>query len=108
MKGARRLWVLIVAAGVVAVVVANVALLGLASERNDPVGRLEPVATLDVPPSTGTTPGPFGVQAFSLHRTLLRVLWQRFQPERGLTGMPAGWFRDPANLGNYKADRYNL
>jgi hypothetical protein len=55
-KGARRLWVLIVAAGVVAVVVANVALLGLASERNDPVGRLEPVATLDVPPSTGTTP----------------------------------------------------
>jgi hypothetical protein len=55
-KGAHRLWVLIVVAGVVAVVVANVALLGLASERNDPVGRLEPVATLDVPSSTATTP----------------------------------------------------
>jgi len=37
--------------------------------------------------------GPFGAQAFSLHGALVRLLWVRFQPERGLLGMPAGWFR---------------
>lgn len=58
MRGARGIWVLLVVAGVAAVVVANVALLGLASERNDPVGRLQPVATLDLGPATGTAPPP--------------------------------------------------
>ena len=57
MRGARGIWVLLVLAGVAAVVVANVALLGLASERHDPVGRLQPVTTLDLGPATGTVPG---------------------------------------------------
>ena len=37
--------------------------------------------------------GPFGGQAVPLHRKLVRLLWCRLQPERGLAGMPAGWFR---------------
>jgi hypothetical protein len=56
-RGARGIWVFLVLAGVAAVVVANVALLGLASERHDPVGRLQPVTTLDLGPATGTVPG---------------------------------------------------
>jgi hypothetical protein len=56
-SGTRGIWVLLVVAGVAAVMVANVALLGLASERNDPVGRLEPVTTLDRGPASGTAPG---------------------------------------------------
>ena len=56
MRGARGVWVLLVVAGVAAVVVANVALLGLASERHDPVGRLQPVTTLDLVPATRTAP----------------------------------------------------
>jgi hypothetical protein len=55
-RGVRGLWVILVVAGVTAVVVANVALLGLASERHDPVGRLEPVTTLDFGPGTETVP----------------------------------------------------
>ena len=27
-----------------------------------------------------------------IHRALVRLLWCQSQPERGLTGMPAGWF----------------
>jgi hypothetical protein len=57
-RSARGVWILVALAGVVAVVVANVALLGLATERNDPVGRLQPVAALDVTTPTGTVPGP--------------------------------------------------
>jgi hypothetical protein len=56
-RGAHGIWILLVVAGVAAVMVANVALLGLASERHDPVGRLEPVTTLDLGPATGTAPG---------------------------------------------------
>ena len=36
--------------------------------------------------------GPFGGRAVGLHRALVRLLWGRFQPERGLAGMPSGWF----------------
>jgi len=27
-----------------------------------------------------------------IHRALVRLLWRQMQPERGLAGMPAGWF----------------
>lgn len=37
--------------------------------------------------------GIFGVQANYLHRALVRVLWCQLQPDRGLIGMPANWFR---------------
>lgn len=37
--------------------------------------------------------GPMGSQATCLHQALVRLLWLRLQPERGLAGMPAGWFR---------------
>lgn len=57
MRGARGFWILVAIAGVVAVVVANVALLGLATERNDPVGRLQPLASLDLP-ATSPRPAP--------------------------------------------------
>jgi predicted GIY-YIG superfamily endonuclease len=40
--------------------------------------------------------GPFGGQAGPLLRTLVRLLWCRFQPERGISGMPAGWFSGSA------------
>jgi len=56
-----------------------------------PEGLALTVATL---PETGWSfAGPFGAQVFSWHRVLLRLLWLRFQPQRGLVGMPAGWFR---------------
>jgi len=36
--------------------------------------------------------GPMGGQAFPLHRALVRLLWCRLRPDRGLAGMPPGWF----------------
>jgi hypothetical protein len=36
--------------------------------------------------------GPTGAQAIHLHRSLVRLLWCRLHPGRGLAGMPAGWF----------------
>ena len=58
MRSARRVWLLAAVAGIVAVVVANVALLGLATERHDPVGRLQPVTALDVTVRAGAAPAP--------------------------------------------------
>ncbi len=37
--------------------------------------------------------GVFGGQAVYLHRALVRVLWCQLQPDKGLVGMPANWFR---------------
>jgi hypothetical protein len=52
---------LLAVVGVVVVVIANVALLGFATERNDPVGRLQPITALGssntVPEAAPTAPG---------------------------------------------------
>lgn len=40
--------------------------------------------------------GPFGGRVIPLHRTLVRLFWCRFQPARGLSAMPSGWFRGVA------------
>lgn len=50
------------------------------------------LAVVTEPEEGWSLAGPFGAQVFSLHRVFLRLLWLRLQPERGLTGMPAGWF----------------
>jgi hypothetical protein len=36
--------------------------------------------------------GPSGAQTAWIYRALVRLLWCQLQPERGLAGMPAGWF----------------
>ncbi|PWU14759.1 MAG: hypothetical protein C5B50_16700 [Verrucomicrobia bacterium] len=36
--------------------------------------------------------GPLGTGAFQLRGALVRLLWCLFHPERGLAGMPDGWF----------------
>jgi len=36
--------------------------------------------------------GPFNATMTYIHRALVRLLWRQSQPERGLAGMPAGWF----------------
>jgi predicted GIY-YIG superfamily endonuclease len=38
--------------------------------------------------------GAFGGAAIYLHRALIRLLWTRLHPHKGLIGMPAGWFAD--------------
>ena len=50
--------VLIVAVAVSATVAANVALLGYASEPNDPVGKLSPTTTVATPPATAVPTAP--------------------------------------------------
>jgi len=37
--------------------------------------------------------GPMGAGAWPLRAALARLLWCALQPERGLAGVPAGWFR---------------
>jgi predicted GIY-YIG superfamily endonuclease len=37
--------------------------------------------------------GPMGAGSFALRASLVRLLWSAIHPERGLTGMPDGWFR---------------
>ncbi len=37
--------------------------------------------------------GPVGAGAFFLRSSLARLLWCAIHPERGLAGMPSGWFR---------------
>lgn len=39
-----------------------------------------------------TWAGPYGARAVHLHRALVRLLWGRFHPARGLAGMPPGWW----------------
>jgi len=36
--------------------------------------------------------GPLGAGAFGVRAVLVRLLWCALQPERGLAGMPEGWF----------------
>jgi predicted GIY-YIG superfamily endonuclease len=36
--------------------------------------------------------GPLGAGVFGLRATLVRLLWCAIHPQRGLAGMPAGWF----------------
>jgi predicted GIY-YIG superfamily endonuclease len=36
--------------------------------------------------------GPLGAGALHLRVALVRLLWEMLQPNRGLAGMPAGWF----------------
>jgi hypothetical protein len=42
--------------------------------------------------SDGQSCGPLGAGAVALRCVLVRVLWCALHPERGLFGMPAGWF----------------
>jgi predicted GIY-YIG superfamily endonuclease len=49
------------------------------------------LAVMDAAMEGWTCAGPFGAQAFHLHRALVRLLWCRLHPEAGLAGMPAGW-----------------
>ena len=37
--------------------------------------------------------GPLGAGSFGLRATLVRLLWCAVYPERGVAGMPDGWFR---------------
>ena len=37
--------------------------------------------------------GPAGAQMIYLHRALVRLLWCRLYPDKGLAGMPPGWFK---------------
>ncbi len=37
--------------------------------------------------------GPFGAAAIPLRAALIRLLWCALAPERGLWGLPEGWFR---------------
>src|ERR1051325_2456706 len=37
--------------------------------------------------------GPMGMAAFGIRASLVRLLWCALYPDRGLTEMPAGWFR---------------
>ncbi len=37
--------------------------------------------------------GPMGAGAFHLRAALLRLCWCAIHPQRGLAGMPAGWFK---------------
>jgi hypothetical protein len=37
--------------------------------------------------------GPSGAQMIYFHRALVRLLWCRLRPDRGLASMPTGWFR---------------
>lgn len=37
--------------------------------------------------------GPMGTGAYSLRRLLVRLLWCALYPDRGLAGMPQGWFQ---------------
>jgi predicted GIY-YIG superfamily endonuclease len=37
--------------------------------------------------------GPLGGGSFALRASLVRLLWCAIHPERGLAGMPEGWFR---------------
>jgi len=41
--------------------------------------------------------GPLGGSALPLRNLLLRILWCGVFPERGLAGMPPGWFRGSLN-----------
>ena len=50
------------------------------------------LAVTTLPEDGWSFAGPFGASVFSWHRVLLRLLWLRFQPQRGLVGMPSGWF----------------
>lgn len=54
------LGVLLVVAAATAAIAANLALLGLAEQRHDPVGKLSPRAVFSIPVtvSPGTTPPP--------------------------------------------------
>ena len=50
------------------------------------------LAVAGVPEEGWQYAGPYGGQVIPLHRALVRLLWFRLRPDRGLAGMPAGWF----------------
>ena len=52
----------------------------------------------DAPMGDWTCVGPFGAQVLHLHRALVRLIWCRFHPGAGLSGMPAGWFHGKHGL----------
>jgi len=50
------------------------------------------LAVLERPEPGWRWVGPSGTQLTHIHRALVRLLWCQLQPERGLAGLPAGWF----------------
>src|SRR5262245_18916939 len=54
-------------------------------------GGLE-IAVTERPEDGWQLLGPLGRRAFYLQQALVRLLWCRLRPERGLAGMPSGWF----------------
>jgi hypothetical protein len=50
------------------------------------------LAVTDQPETDWCQVGPSGAQMIHLHRALVRLLWCRLRPDRGLASMPAGWF----------------
>lgn len=50
------------------------------------------LAVTTEPEPTWQRAGPSGAQMSRIHRALVRLLWCQLHPERGLAGMPAGWF----------------
>lgn len=49
------------------------------------------IAVTESPRDGWSCVGPRGSSFIHLHRTLVRLLWCRLHPERGLYGMPIGW-----------------
>lgn len=51
------------------------------------------LAVTEKPEAGWCVVGPSGARMIYLHRALVRLLWCRLRPDRGLARMPPGWFR---------------
>jgi predicted GIY-YIG superfamily endonuclease len=49
--------------------------------------------TLQMSATGGTSYGPLGAGVIPLRVALVRLLWSALHPQRGLEGMPGGWFQ---------------
>lgn len=67
------------------------------------------LAVLPAPEEGWQCHGPLGAGAVPVRAALARLLWCALQPQRGLAGMPAGWFQGrhgpTASLRRHKAAR---
>ena len=50
------------------------------------------LAIMESPEEGWNQAGNFGGEIIYIHRALVRILWNQLHPDKGLTGMPAGWF----------------
>jgi len=55
------------------------------------------LAVTEKPEAGWCVVGPAGAQMIYLHSALVRLLWCRLRPDRGLESMPAGWFHGEHN-----------